>query len=273
MENYKNIPKESTFVPSQLFKETGRNKGERLVYENKNKILYLKNLEDYKNYKNTMPATLNYNQCVSKSKSLEDWRNTKIKPIIEKIEGKIKIRCILNTIKLEIGGFTESQLNSIKKDKVDLPKLLSHKITSCSRIKDYRERTFLYYNNYHGECSLCNEDNNFLHILNCKKMIEWEKEIGINENDSKLRIESSTTTNKYHTYAWIQNWCLWKTFTSIEYGDKKIEDAKTILKRTLKLEEYSHLRYLLSRIKDNKRHEIELFKYFTISNNDIVKKY
>jgi hypothetical protein len=170
-----------------------------------------------------------------------------------------------------------------------LKSLFSKNLRTVSRIEDFRIKFLMSYwkKRKDSKCELCGAEWHREHLFNdCEIVEKWENTIygELGENDQmeneKRRIRKEAlfdSKSKDHTFSWIYNWCIWKTYWEIVFQkfEKHDEEEKQsqIFKKHLKTFEYLHL--LFSIYYQSKNHnlenvkcETEHFHFYSLSNSN-----
>ena len=154
--------------------------------------------------------------------------------------------------------------------------LINFKLKTRCAINDFKDRIAHNVLGLYGECSLCGEKMDIIHLLKqCAVVKSWELKLGFNF-ERKERVHKSFVSTKKNLILqmnswWITNWAIWKTYCKVHHEEITLEEAHWDFKNNIINEEH---RFLLGR-KNNKlniNEQINFFKYKSSINNQICMK-
>ena len=145
-----------------------------------------------------------------------------------------------------------------------------------SRIEDFRRKLLMSYwrkNRKDPKCALCGNNWHRDHLFKkCPIVEKWENQIygekekdgTVKSNEKRVKRVSALydSKSKEHTFCWIYNWCIWKTYWEIVFqkfeNHKDFEKQTQVLKKHLKTFEYLHLVYSI--FTQSKNHNLDTVK-------------
>ena len=206
------------------------------------------------------------NQKIKTTKSQSNNFLQKVRVSFNQMEErKLKKISISNIFKITIDvgvkpKWTDKQ-NLWRKRGYRLRRLFSRNLKTISRIDDFRRKYLMSY--WRRKCSktpvceLCGHDWDREHIFyKCKVVKNWENKVYGVEGKNGRYTNTKRRIRKYammdnssenHTYSWVYNWCIWKTYWEIvfqKFEKCKDEDKQAqVFTKHLKFFEHLHLMY------------------------------
>ena len=229
---------------------------------------------------------------IEKSESFEFLQKVRV-TFNQMEQRKLKRINIRNIFKITIDvdvkpKWTDKQWGWMRKG-VKLKSLFSNNLKTIARIDDFKRKYLMSYWKKMGQkqpkCELCGKEWHREHLFDdCEVVEKWENKIyGVKgksgeykNNKRKKRKEAmmdNSSTN--HTFSWIYNWCIWKTYWDVVFQKfknfREEENQVQMLTKHIKFFERLHLIYSI--YSQSKKHtldtvsiETEQFHFYSLSN-------